>query len=144
MALDRGTRIYAAVLLFLVVGLAVLALYEPPEVARLNARLSADPQVAAFPYPFRVLRLEEGDTAVMSTPRSTAVPVERILGILFPESAGRSGDAPEFQAAQRRLAEVQTRARDLVLADPAVKRVRWVLDRDWLMRHGIQSPPSTP
>jgi len=77
----------------------------------------------------------------MSTPRSPAVPVERVLGLLFPEVAGQPGDSPAFQAAQQRLARIQTRARDLVLEAPDIDHVRWELDRDWLMRHGIQPPP---
>ncbi|HHH40364.1 MAG TPA: glutamate-ammonia-ligase adenylyltransferase [Sedimenticola sp.] len=140
MPLDRGTRIYAAFLLALILGLVLLALYEPPRVAELNDLLESDPQVSASPYPFRVLRVE-GATAVMSTPRSPAVPVERVLGLLFPEVAGQPGDAPAFQAAQQRLARIQTRARDLVLEAPDIDHVRWELDRDWLMRHGIQPPP---
>ena len=139
MPLDRGTRNYAIFLLALAAGLIALALYEPPLVHELNKKLEQAPQVSAFPYEFRVLRVENG-TAVMSTPRSPAVPVERVLGILFPEVAGQAGDSPAFQKAQKHLAKTQTRARDLVLKDPKVKRVQWQLDRNWLMQHGIQLP----
>ena len=139
MPLDRATRNYAIFLLALAVGLIAIALYEPPVVRELNEKLEQDPLVSAFPYTFRVLRVE-GDTAVMSTPRSPAVPVERVLGILFPDIAGQPSDSPTFQEAQKRLARTQTRARDLVLEDPRVKRVQWHLDRDWLLQHGIQLP----
>jgi len=40
-----------------------------PRVGELNELLKADPQLAAYPYSFRVLELEEG-VAVMSSPRS--------------------------------------------------------------------------
>ena len=142
MPLDRGTRNYAIFLLALAAGLIALALYEPPVVRELNKKLEQDPLVSTFPYEFRVLRVENG-AAVMSTPRSPAVPVERVLGILFPDIAGQPGDSPGFQEAQKKLATVQTRARDLVLHDPRVKRVRWELDRDWLMQHGLQPPAAS-
>ncbi len=137
--LDRGTKIYAAVLLALVAALVVAVLYQPPEVRKLNSRLEADPLVSAFPYPFRVVRLENG-IAVMSTPRSTEVPVAEVLARIFPEVSGASPDSPRFQKAQRRLAQAQKRAKALVVADSKVRGVRWELDRDWLIRHGIQPP----
>lgn len=139
--LDRGTRIYALLLLALILLWVGWALYEDPQVAALNRRLEADPQVSAFPYRFRVLRLENG-VATMSTPRSSALPVSRVLGILFPHVAGKAEDSDAFQAAQRQLARVQTRARDLVLEDPGVKSVRWELDRGWLGSYGIQLSPA--
>jgi len=139
MPLDRGTRNYALFLLALVVGLTALALYQPPVVRELNAKLESDPEVSAFPYPFRVLRVE-GRTAIMSTPRSSAVPVARVLGLLFPEVAGLADDAPAFRAAQERLAQVQKRAARLVTDDPRIQGVRWQLDRDWLVQHGL--PPN--
>ncbi len=140
MALDRGTKIYAAVLLTAVLGLVVTALYQPPKVRELNRKLAADPQVAAFPYPFRVLRVENG-VAVLSTPRSTLVPVAEVLGRLFPEAANLPPDSPRFQQMQGRLAKVQKRAKAIVLQDPDIHGVRWELDRDWLLQHGIQVPP---
>ncbi|KRT59626.1 hypothetical protein, partial [endosymbiont of Ridgeia piscesae] len=93
-----------------------------------------------FSYRFRVVRLD-GRKAVMSTPRSTEVPVERILHLLFDDLTSRQTSGPRFQQAQRELARIQTKARDMVLADPAVERVSWELDRDWLMQHGVQLVP---
>ena len=139
--LDRGTRIYALVLLAGALLWVGWALYEDPQVAALNRRLDADPVVSAFPYRFRVLRLERG-VATMSTPRSSAVPVARVLGILFPEVAGRAETSAAYLDAQQRLARVQTRARDLVLEAPGVERVAWALDRTWLERHGVVLAPA--
>jgi len=81
--MDRFTRNYIAV--FAVIGLAALvwAFYEDLMVAKLNDLLEADTALAAYPYRFRVLRLENG-IATMSTPRSFAFPVYRALGILYP------------------------------------------------------------
>jgi hypothetical protein len=140
MPLDRGTKIYALTLLGLILGLVALILYEPPVVRELNEKLAQDSAVSRFPYKFRVLRME-GSTAVMSTPRSSAVPVEQVLGILFPEVAGQPGDSPAFQAAQARLAIAQKRAYKQVIEDPRVNQIRWELDKSWLMEHGVTLPP---
>jgi hypothetical protein len=137
MPLDRGTRIYAGFLLAVVVGLVALALYQPAKVRELNQRLANDPLVSGFPYPFHVLRVENG-VAVMSTPRSSLVPVAEVLGRLFPEVANASPDSPQFQEHQSQLAKVQKHAKALVLQDPDIHDVRWELDRDWLLQHGIQ------
>jgi len=140
--LDRGTKIYAAVLGALVLGLVFLTLYEPPQVSRLNDRLEADEQVGNFPYAFRVLRIGNG-VAVMSTPRSSAVPVARVLDKIFPGVGNSAPNSPLFQEMQKKLATVQARASKLVTEDPEIKGVQWELDRDWLMQHGI-NPPNTP
>lgn len=137
--LDRGTKIYAAVLGVLVLVFTVAVLYQPPKVRELNALLAADARLAAYPYPFRVVRVE-GAIAVMASPRSAEMPVQRIIGVLHPELAARGGDDPEFQRAQQLLADYQTRARDRVLSDADINEVRWELDVDWLRSHGTQVP----
>lgn len=138
-SLDRGTRIYAMVLVAVVVGLVFLALYESPIVSKLNDKLAADTQIAEFPYHFRVLRVSNG-VAVMNTPRSSAVPVALVLDKIFPGVGNSDPSSPLFQEMQSRLARVQTKARDLVLESSQVKRVQWEVDRDWLMSHGVSLP----
>lgn len=135
--LDRGTRIYAVVLAVIVLAFTAAVLYEPPRLRDLNRLLAADPQLAAYPYPFRVLRVE-GTTAVMGSPRSAEVPVRRVLSILEPEVAGLGDDDPAFQAAQKRLADTQNHARERVLGNAGIKTVRWELDGDWLRAQGIE------
>ncbi len=135
--LDRGTKIYASVLLAITLGLAFLALYQPPQVSRLNDLLQADEQVGNFPYAFRVLRIDKG-IAIMSTPRSSAVPVAQVLGKIFPDLGNADPASSRFQAFQDKLASTQKRAKAIVLKDPEVKGVRWELDRDWLMQHGLK------
>ena len=139
--LDRGTKIYAAVLGAVVLVLIFLALYTPPQVAHLNGRLEADEQVGGFPYPFRVLRVSNG-VAVMSTPRSSAVPVAQVLDKIFPGLGNSDPASPLFRELQDKLAGTQKRAKAIVLKDPEIKRVQWELDRDWLSAHGITLPPS--
>jgi len=138
--MDRSTRNYAIFLAVLVLGLMALFLYQDPKVSELNQRLQGDPEIANFPFPFRVVKVHN-DVATLTTPRSTLVPVVRILGILYPEVAGRAADSVEFQRAQKRLAKLQTRVRDLVLADPGIKHVSWELDRAWLSQQGIIVTP---
>jgi hypothetical protein len=139
--LDRGTKIYAAVLLTVVLVLIAVALYEPPIVSDLNDRLEADEQVGNFPYTFRVLRVSNG-VAVMSTPRSSAVPVAQVLDKIFPGLGNSDPASPLFQELQDKLATTQKRAKAIVLNNPDIKRVQWELDRDWLMSHGVQLPAS--
>ncbi|WP_456448889.1 glutamate-ammonia-ligase adenylyltransferase [Thiolapillus sp.] len=139
--LDRGTKIYASVLLAITLGLAFLALYQPPQVSRLNDLLQADEQVGNFPYTFQVLRIDNG-IAVMSTPRSSAVPVAQVLGKIFPDLGNADPSSSRFQAFQDRLASTQKRAKAIVLKDPEIKGVRWELDQNWLSSHGVTLPPS--
>lgn len=54
---DRGTKVYAAVLAAIVLAFAAAVLYEPLQLRDLNRALAAAPQSAAYPYPFRVLRV---------------------------------------------------------------------------------------
>ena len=134
--MDRGTKIYAVILATITLALAIVFLYESPEVSELNDRLESIAIIDEFPYRFKVLRINNG-TAVMSSPRSTEVPVSKILGILFPHVKGKSTQSPEFQKAQKELARVQILASETVIADDEVKLVSWELDRSWLLQHGI-------
>ncbi|HDK38488.1 MAG TPA: glutamate-ammonia-ligase adenylyltransferase [Thiolapillus brandeum] len=138
--MDRGTKIYAAVLGVLMLGLLFLVLYESPKVSSLNDRLQADEQIKNFPYTFRVLRVEQG-VAIMSTPRSSAVPVAKVLDKIFPGLGNSDPASPLFQELQEQLAHTQKRARELILKDPDIKQVQWELDRDWLIQHGVSLPP---
>ena len=138
--LDRGTRNYALFLLALLLLWLGWALYEDPLVSSLNRRLGDDPELAAFPYRFRVLDVSNG-VATIGTPRSSAVPVARVLGILYPNVAGKPETSDAYLRAQQQLARTQTRARDMILEAPQIEAVRWQLDRDWLMKHGIQLTP---
>ncbi len=134
--MDRGTKIYAFILGILTLALAIVFLYESPKVSELNERLESITIINEFPYHFKVLRINNG-TAVMSSPRSTEVPVSKILGILFPHVKGKSTQSSEFQRAQKALANVQILASKTVIADAEVERVSWELDRSWLLQHGI-------
>jgi len=133
---DRFTRNYLIILAAIMLPLLFWALYEDPLVSELNEQLEADAVVGSYPYAFRVLRLQNG-VAVMSTPRSSSFPVQRALGLIYPRLANRAQDNPDLMEAQAVLASTQKRAKAIVMKSPSVKRVRWELDKDWLMDHGV-------
>ncbi|WJW76351.1 hypothetical protein QVG61_04450 [Thiohalobacter sp. IOR34] len=134
--LDRGTKIYALLLASItLVLLGYWALGGDPRVEQLNRLLQADAGIAAYPFPFRVLRMQ-GDTAVVSSPRSAEVSVLHALAILEPSLARLDADDPRVIAAQKRLARIQARVRQRLLQAPEVKAVRWELDRAWFRQHG--------
>ncbi len=131
--------------LLVVVALAVAldwTIQRPDSRTRdLNAALDtlAGPELKAYPYQFRVLRVE-GGVAVMSTPRNAAVPAFRALGVLYPNIDVRNADNPAFIGIEQRLGRVQGEARTIVASQPGITSVRWELDRRWLAAHGIDVP----
>jgi hypothetical protein len=139
--MDRFTRNYLIGLGAFVGLLAVLWLASNwhPGVAPLNQALEQDATLAAYPYRFRVLSLDDG-VATMTSPRSFEVPVIRFLAVLDPRLAGRSDNDPDLMAAQAELARHQKRAQAIVQGQPQVKAVRWQLDRDWYAARGVALP----
>jgi len=124
-------------LLALVIALNVSLYYRSENTRALNNALASDELLADFPYSFRVLNLDDG-VAKLSTPRSSEVPVERIIGILYPELTNFTPASPAYMKAQKDLAVHQAHAKERVLQDPAVNEVIWELDKAWLMQHNIQ------
>lgn len=116
-----------------------------PKVAALNDAIETQGSQAllGYPYEFRVVRLE-GGMATMSTPRSPAMPVVRMIGAIDPWLAGKGPDNPDFVTAEKHLADVQAEARAIVLKQPGVTQVKWELDEGWLISHGIQMNVSSP
>jgi hypothetical protein len=139
--MDRFTRNY---LIGLGAALGILAILWfasnwHPEAGRLNELLQADRDLAAYPYPFRVVSVNDG-VALMSSPRSFEVPVVRFLAVVKPGLAGKADNDPEVMAAQAELARHQKRAQKLVQDQPEVRSVRWVLDKAWYAERGIYLP----
>lgn len=126
-----------------VVILAIAAIFwsglaGDPKVKALNQAIQAksSPALKDYPYPFKVLRME-GSIAVMGTPRSPAIPVYRMISAIDPALSGKTPDNPDFIAAEKDLAKVQSEARRIVLAQPGISDVKWELDRNWLISHQI-------
>ncbi|MDD5329742.1 MAG: hypothetical protein PHX38_07045 [Sulfuricella sp.] len=136
MKLGKGAKWLAAALV--VAAVYWFGLRGDPRVDALNQAIQAQgsPALKSYPYPFRVVDME-GPVAVMSTPRSSAMPVYRMIRAIDPSLSGKSADNPDFVAAEKALAKVQTEARQIVLAQPGVAEVKWELDRNWLVGHQI-------
>ncbi len=136
----RATRITRT--LFAVFVLGAIYWFGPrtvPKVEALNQALHefGSSALRSYPYAFSVVRLE-GESAVMGTPRSPQVPVYRMIGAIYPNLSGRSPNDPDFVAAEKELAQIQSEARQIVLNQPGVTSVKWELDQNWLLAHNIQ------
>ncbi|WP_144822680.1 hypothetical protein [Marinobacter piscensis] len=135
--LDSFTRKY----LYVLAGLALvgfvlwLGSYDF-RVGEINSVLEADSELAAYPFPFRVLTLENG-VARMSSSRSAQLSVIQSLRVMFPELQQKDPMSDEMMAAQVELARLQSRAAELVTKESDVTSVRWVLDKAWLAKRGI-------
>lgn len=107
----------------------------------LNAAIAAEASdsLKQYPYPFHVLRVEEG-VAIMGSPRSHEVPVVRFIAAIEPDINVMDNNDPAFIAAQKALAHAQSEAGQIVSQQPGVKSIRWEIDRHWLTAHGIEVP----
>ena len=134
--MDRGTKIYAIILGFISISLAVVFLYETPKVREINNQLESIGEIKDFPYQFKVLRINNG-IATLNSPISTDLPCGKIIGVIFPSIKGKSLLSPEYQEAQKLLARVQMRVGDTVKSDPDINKIIWELDRSWLIQNGV-------
>ena len=136
----RETVIYSAIILLIVVALfAIWKSRNDPRTAELNNMLAGNQEISSFSYPFRVFTVE-GSTAVVSTPRSPQMSVLRFLEIDSPRLDISQPDSPEVIAAQKALASVQTKVQEVVKSHPEIDGVRWQLDKQWYIRHGVVVP----
>jgi hypothetical protein len=112
-----------------------------PKVNALNQAIyqMGSPALQAYPYSFRVVRVDglDGEMAVMETPRSSSVPVYRMIGAIYPRLSGRSPMDPDFVAAEKELAQIQGEAHQIILSQHGVASVKWELDQNWLLAHNI-------
>ena len=99
----------------------------------------ASQQLKSYPYKFFVMRVQ-GETAFLSTPRNFDVPAFKALAVLYPDINTKDANNPEFIAVEQLLGQVQSEARGILLAQPGIKDVKWVLDRDWVNAHHIDIP----
>lgn len=133
---DREKKIAWFLFPFLIIGLATTwFLLNSPRVGQLNKMLASNQELASYPYSFRVFAVE-GETAVMSSPRSPESSVLQALKIIHPDMSFSDPNSEPVIAVQKELARLQYKAKDLVLAQPDISEVRWELDRAWLRSHG--------
>ncbi len=134
---QRQTIIAVIVLLLVAGGLFWLwQSQNDPRTDTLNRMLADDPEVSGYGYRFRVFGID-GDTAIVSTPRSPQMSVLRALEIIHPELDVSQPDTPAVIAAQKELARIQYRAKDIILSHPEIEDLRWQLDRQWYLQHGV-------
>lgn len=137
MSLDRGTKIYAAVLGgILLLGIISWLLSFDSRLGEIDDMLEQDPEIAAYPYKFQALEIR-GATAVLSTPRSASVPAVRFLAILNPKLANKSEHDPTVITAEKELASLQSKVRKLVLERDDIDRVTWRIDKQWYAEKGV-------
>ncbi|MEW8505238.1 MAG: hypothetical protein AB2598_00915 [Candidatus Thiodiazotropha sp.] len=137
MSLDRGTKIYAAVLTAICLGTLFAWLMSLDfRLEEIDELIRQDAQISSYPYPFRVLDIE-GTTAVLSTPRSNAMPAVRFLGLIKPGLKYLDEQDPKLIAAQKELATIQSKVGKLVLRRNDIERVSWRLDKEWFAEKGI-------
>jgi hypothetical protein len=137
MSLDRGTKIYAAVLAGLCLSILIAWLLTLDfRLGEIDEMLQQDQQIASYPYPFRALEIR-GNTAILSTPRSTTVPAVKFLALINPGLKNLSEQDPKVISAQKELASVQSKVRKLVSSRDDIDRVDWRIDKEWYAEKGI-------
>jgi hypothetical protein len=137
MSLDKGTKIYAAVLGGILSFALVSWLFTLDfRLGEIDALLQQDAEIADYPYRFKALEIR-GTTAFISTPRSTEMPAVRFLAIIKPTLVNKSEQDPVVIEAQKALAALQSKVRKLVLSRQDIENVSWRLDKQWYADKGI-------
>jgi hypothetical protein len=137
MSLDRGTKIYAAVLAsILLIGLLTWISTLDFRLGEIDEMLQNDPEIANYPYPFRALEIS-GSTAFISTPRSSAVPAVKFLSIIKPGLRNKSEQDPAVIKAQKELGAIQSRVRKRILERKDINSVKWRIDKEWYANRGV-------
>jgi hypothetical protein len=135
--MDQFTRRYLFILGTVAVAVSIFWVSNlDSRVGALNDILEADKQLASYPYQFRVISLDKS-VANMTSPRSAQMSAIQGLRVMFPQLEGKSAVSPEMIEAQKRLANMQSRAAGLIKAEEDVRSVRWKLDERWLSRNGV-------
>jgi len=138
--LSRGERIYLAVVVAVILaGLSWWGFSYDRRATAANDLLRQRPEIANYPYVFKVLSVENG-VARVSTPRSAEAPAIRFLALLDPSLGGKSTNDPALIAAERHLARIQSRVAKALLTQADIHEIKWQLDREWYLEHGISLP----
>ncbi|MET0062996.1 MAG: hypothetical protein AB2603_20225 [Candidatus Thiodiazotropha endolucinida] len=137
MSLDRGTKIYAAVLASICFGILLAWLLTLDfRLGEIDDMLERDPLISSYPYPFRAMQIS-GTTAIISSPRSNTMPAVRFIGLIKPSLKNLSDQDPKLIREQKELAAVQSKVRKLVLDREDIDRVEWRIDKEWFAEKGI-------
>jgi hypothetical protein len=135
--MDNFTRKYVYFLISLIcIGLIGWLSSLDFRARAINGLLESDAEVAAYPYPFRVISLEKG-IAQVSSPRSAQFSAVQSLRIMYPSLEKSSAISDEMMLAQEELARIQSHVGKLVKTQEDVNSIRWVLDQQWLIEHDV-------
>jgi len=111
--------------------------YSNMSIIFINNTVMEDTELGAYPYPFRILR-KEGNIAIMGSLRSTGIPASTALKILFPELKDTPDNDKVMQYAQKKMARLQAKAKEIVLKNSDFDSVNWELDENWFRLHDIK------
>ncbi|MES9830381.1 MAG: hypothetical protein ABW201_19160 [Candidatus Thiodiazotropha sp.] len=137
MSLDRGIKIYAAVLASICFGILLAWLLTLDfRLGEIDDMLERDPLISSYPYPFRAMRIRD-TTAIISSPRSSTMSAIKFIGLIKPSLKNLSDQDPKLIAAQKELAAVQSKVRKLVVDREDIDRVEWRIDKEWFAEKGI-------
>ena len=107
-------------------------------VGKVNVQLQNDPELAAYPYTFRLIDIDQQGIANVSTPRSAKVSVLQFFAIVKPELAEKGSNSPKLIAAQKEISFLQEKAKQIVLAHPDIQQVHWQIDKHWYASKGVE------
>jgi hypothetical protein len=140
-ALPRLTagRVAIVVILSIVLLLALYGKPLAPRIWKLNAMLQDDPVLAAYPYEFRVVIFLNG-IATLTRPYTDTSDPRVFLTHINPALAGLRLDDPAMRRAEQALKDQEDRAIGLLLDQPDVESVNWLLDQAWYNRNQVPLP----
>ncbi|ADC61634.1 hypothetical protein [Allochromatium vinosum] len=126
----------AAFLIFLIVSLTWHNDELRPRIWQLNEVLEQDPELAEYPYDFKVLLFLNG-VVTLTSPQASDVPLRPFLNRIDPSLADKSADAPEVVEAERRFRAIEMQAIRVMLSQSDVESVVWSLDRAWYHKNRV-------
>ena len=126
----------AAFLIFLIVTLTWHNDELRPRIWQLNEVLEQDPELAEYPYDFKVLLFLNG-VVTLTSPQASDVPLRPFLNRIDPSLADKPADAPEVVEAERRFRAIEMQAIRVMLSQPDVESVVWSLDRAWYHKNRV-------
>jgi len=102
----------------------------------INDLLASDTDIDNYPYHFKVVSIDNG-IATLLTPRNAQVSAVAVIEVLYPMLKGKDIMSDDLQNAQQELAYVQSKAANIVKAEPDISNIVWQLDVRWLENHSI-------
>jgi hypothetical protein len=132
-------RITLAVIAVIVLLLVVYGKHLVPRTWEMSFMLRDDPVLAAYPYRFRVVNYLNG-VVTLTRPYTDATGPRVFLVKINPALASLGSDDPAMRNAEQTLKEHEYRAIGLLLDQPDVDSVIWLLDQAWYTNNDVPLP----